>query len=46
MSRRWGVAVDTRITEVEETYENGLSVNVSFGNSMPTITEKIKRAVN
>ena len=41
---KWNITVDTRITEVEEIYQNsGMSINVIFGNDMPTIYNKIKR---
>lgn len=46
LNRRWGVTIDTRITEVEEIYDtNGHSINVVFGESMPTLIDKVKRAV-
>lgn len=45
-SKKWGVTIDVRITEVEEIYEqNGFSLNVTFGNSVPTLIEKIKQVV-
>jgi len=46
ISKKWGVTIDTRITEVEEIYEeSGLSVNVTFGNNVPTLIDKIKQVV-
>ncbi len=40
---KWGLQLDTRITEIEEVYEeNGLEINPTFGNSIPTIIDKIK----
>jgi len=44
-SKKWGVTVDTRITEIEEIYEHGFDVNVTFGNSIPTLIDKIKQVV-
>lgn len=47
MSKKWGITVDTRITEVEEVYEeSGFDVNITFGNSIPTLIDKIKQVVN
>lgn len=43
ISKKWGVTIDRRITEVEEIYEeDGFNVNVVFGDSLPTILDKIK----
>ena len=45
-SKKWGVTIDTRITEIEEAYEeSGLSINVTFGNNVPTLIDKIKQVV-
>jgi hypothetical protein len=45
-SKRWSVTVDIRITEVEEIYEqDGLNINVIFGNNIPTLIDKIKQVV-
>ena len=45
-SKKWGVTIDTKITEIEEIYEEqGLSINVVFGNNIPTLIDKIKREV-
>ena len=44
--KKWGVTLDTRITEIEEVYEDGkIEVNPVFGNVIPTIIDKIKRMV-
>jgi len=41
-----GVTIDTRITEVEEVYEeSGFSLNITFGNNIPTLINKIKQVV-
>ena len=43
VSKKWGVTLDTRITEVEEIYETaGLKINVIFGNDVPTLLDKVK----
>lgn len=45
-SKKWGVTIDTRITEIEEVYEeDGYNVNVTFGNNIPTLIDVIKREV-
>jgi len=45
-SKKWGVTVDTRITEIEEVYEeSGLNIHVTFGNNVPTLIDKIKQVV-
>ncbi|NMM65502.1 hypothetical protein HBE96_23265 [Clostridium sp. P21] len=43
MSKKWGLMIDARITEIEEVYdEKGLSINITFGNTVPTVLDKIK----
>jgi len=44
-SKRWGITLDTRITEIEEVYEGSTEINVIFGNDIPTLIDKIKQAV-
>lgn len=45
--KKWGVTIDVRITEVEEVYEqDGFSLNVTFGNSIPTLIDKLKQVVS
>ncbi|CDV96346.1 Phage-related protein [Desulfitobacterium hafniense] len=45
-NRRWGLTIDTRITEVEEVYDlKGKEIFVTFGNSIPTLIDKIRQAV-
>ncbi|MGL5440791.1 MAG: siphovirus ReqiPepy6 Gp37-like family protein [Filifactoraceae bacterium] len=40
----WGITMDTRIVQVEEVYANGITeVIPSFGNTVPTLIQKIKR---
>ena len=39
-----GIKLDTRITEIEETYEKGkVKIVPTFGNNIPTILSKIKK---
>lgn len=43
-NNRWGVLLNTRITTIEEVYENDLlDIRVNFGNNIPTIIDKIKQ---
>lgn len=43
-SKKWGLTLDTRITEIKEIYEEaGPSINVTFGNNIPTLLDKIKQ---
>ncbi|MGL5718841.1 MAG: siphovirus ReqiPepy6 Gp37-like family protein [Paraclostridium sp.] len=41
-NKNWGLKIDTRITEVEEVWEASKITKVVFGNSLPTLIEKIK----
>lgn len=46
VSKNWGITIDTRITEIHEIYEaSGKQVNVVFGDSMPTLIDKLKEVV-
>lgn len=46
LDRKWGVKIDVRITEIEEVYEEkGLEINITFGNAVPTLIDKIKQVV-
>lgn len=43
-SKKWGITLNTRITEIEEIYEeSGLQINITFGNNVPTLIDKIKQ---
>ncbi|MEG0612655.1 MAG: siphovirus ReqiPepy6 Gp37-like family protein [Clostridium sp.] len=43
---KWELRVDTRITEIEEIYEDGKNeINPVFGNNIPTIMDTFKRMV-
>lgn len=45
-NKDWGVSIDTRITEVTEIYEQaGFRLDVVFGESLPTLTEKLKSSL-
>ena len=45
-NKEWEITVDARITEVTEVYEaSGFKLNVVFGDSLPTLTEKLKSMV-
>lgn len=42
----WGITMHTRITEIEEIYENqGTTINVTFGGGVPTLTDKIRKGM-
>ncbi len=44
VNKKWKKVIDVKITEIQEIYEkNNTEVNVTFGNKVPTIIEKIKR---
>lgn len=41
----WGIRLDARITEVSEVWQKGThTIEVTFGESMPTLIEKIRKA--
>lgn len=42
INKKWGLVINTRITEIEEIFENTHTVNVTFGDSLPTLIDKIK----
>lgn len=43
-NRRWGVTLDSRITEVREAYEDsGFKLEVTFGHSAPTLLRRLKQ---
>jgi len=43
LSKKWGITLDSRIIEVEEIYEEaGPQINITFGNNIPTLIDKIK----
>lgn len=45
-NRSWGIQGDTRITQVQEVYEpNNIQVYITFGESAPTIIDKVKHEI-
>ncbi|WP_026908960.1 siphovirus ReqiPepy6 Gp37-like family protein [Paucisalibacillus globulus] len=47
MNREWGFIVDRRIAEITEIYEaGGFRLDAVFGQSRPTLIEKLKRKFN
>lgn len=46
VSKKWGLTLDTRITEIKEIYEEaGPSINITFGNNIPTLLSIIKQRI-
>lgn len=46
VNKPWGITLNTRITEIEEIYEKtGKHINVTFGNNIPSLIDKIKQVV-
>lgn len=44
MDRKWGIVLNTRVTEVKEIYEvNGFNLECIFGNHIPNLLDSIKR---
>ena len=44
VSKKWGVSMDTRIAEIEETYDtDGLTLDVTFGKGLLTLSQKLKQ---
>lgn len=44
VSKKWNLVINTRITEIEEVYEvDGQSINITFGNNIPTLIKKLKQ---
>lgn len=43
VNRNWNVRTDTRITEIEETYEaGGMQLRLTFGDSIPSLYKSLK----
>ena len=43
----WGVTMDARITDIKEIHEtSGFSIEATFGNSRPTLIQKIKQELS
>ena len=46
-SKKWGLTLNTRITEITEIYErDGFNIDAVFGDSIPTIQDKIKQRLD
>lgn len=46
-NKKWGVTMDSRITEIKEIYEtSGYKIEAVFGNNIPTLIDKIKQAIS
>ncbi|ADL52140.1 siphovirus ReqiPepy6 Gp37-like family protein [Clostridium cellulovorans] len=44
--KKWGITLDTQITEITEVYQNNSMVlDITFGNNIPTEIQKIKREI-
>lgn len=45
-NRKWGITLNTRITEITEIYEpGGFKLEATFGNTIPTLIDKIKSEI-
>jgi hypothetical protein len=45
--KKWGITLDTPITEVKEIYEpGGFRLEATFGNTIPTLIERIKKTID
>ena len=45
-NRKWGITLNTRITEITEIYEpDGFKLEATFGNAIPTLIDKIKSEI-
>jgi hypothetical protein len=46
-NKKWGVTMDTRITEIKEIFEpDGFNLEVVFGNNVPTLIDVIKSRIS
>lgn len=44
INKRWGIKINVRITEIAETYQQGnTDIDITFGESLPTIIDKIRK---
>ncbi|RKM55091.1 hypothetical protein D6855_16370 [Butyrivibrio sp. CB08] len=44
IEKNWGIRIDARITKISETWQSGKhTLEVTFGESMPTLLDKIKK---
>ena len=42
INKKWNLIINTKITEVEEVWEDTKSISVTFGDNIPTLIDKIK----
>lgn len=46
ISKKWAITLNSRITEIEEIYEEqGKQINIIFGNNIPTLIDIIKQRI-
>jgi hypothetical protein len=46
VNKRWGIQIDVRITEIAEIYErNGDEIEITFGESLPALIDKMRQIV-
>jgi len=46
VSKRWGVSLSARITEIEESYDReGMSIAATFGKPLLTLAQKLERGI-
>lgn len=44
VNKRWGIRIDVRITEIEETYQNNVEeIDITFGESLPELLTQIRQ---
>ena len=44
VNKRWGIRIDVRITEIEETYQNNVEeIDITFGESLPALLTQIRQ---
>ena len=44
IEKNWGIRIDARITKISETWQDGKhTLEVTFGDSLPTLLDKIKK---
>lgn len=45
-NKKWNLTIDTRITEIQEVYEeDGFNIFITFGNEIPDILDKIRMVI-
>jgi len=47
ISKKYGLKIDNRVSEIQETYETGaVKIEPTFGSAIPTVVDKIKTSVD